>query len=176
MICFIILFNAGGYYFVYYQAQNYFKQLAFGRINDFIPVENLTLVKIDIKNGEPQSTDEFERVNGHEIKYYGNMYDIYQEEIKGDTLFIYCLSDENEDKLDEAFSDYVNKDNGNMMNVPVKNILMSIIKIALPPVTINYGSFSFYNYISIKPANILLTEFIDVLVPPPKTVIPHGIV
>jgi hypothetical protein len=170
LLCLLILFNAGGYYLVYFQVQNYFKNIAFGRINEYIPVENLTLIRINVKNLSSETQKEYKRINDHEISYDGNMYDIYKEEISGDTLVLFCLNDENEDKLDQAFSEYINKSGIDYFNVSIKSLLRSIIKIALTPIVFSYNDFSLFNLIAFKSQNELLNVIIDVPVPPPRIV------
>ena len=170
ILCVIILFNTGGYYLAYFQVQNYFKSIATGRINEYIPLDKLTLIKINLKSAESDSKKEYLKVNEKEISYNGNMYDIYQEEKSGDTLVLYCLSDENEDKLDQAFSEYVNKSDIDCINLSVKNLLGSIIKIALPPMKFSYNDFSIFNLIASKSKIELLNVIIDVPKPPPRTV------
>jgi hypothetical protein len=166
----LVLFNTGGYYFVYFQAQNYFKQIAFDRVNEYIPVENLTLFKINLRSTDSKIQKEIVRINDHEISYNGNMYDIYKEEINDDTLVLYCLSDENENILDRAFSEFVNRNNIDFINISLKSILKSVIKIALPPTELIYKNFSFFNSITFNPSNDLQNVIIDVSVPPPKAV------
>jgi len=170
ILCVIILFNTGGYYLAYFQVQNYFKSIATGRINEYIPLDKLTLIKINLKSTESDSKKDYIKVNEKEISYNGNMYDIYQEEKSGDTLVLYCLSDENEDKLDQAFSEYVNKSGIDCINQSVRNLLGSIIKIALPPIKFSYNEFTLFNLVIFKSRNNLLNVIIDVPVPPPRIV------
>jgi hypothetical protein len=166
----LVLFNTGGYYFVYFQVQNYFKQVAFNKINEYIPEENLTLFKINLRSTDSKIQKEILRINDHEISYNGNMYDIYKEEVNSDTLVLYCLCDENENILDQAFSEFVNRNNIDFINISLKSILKSIIKIALPPIELTYKNYSFYNSITFNSSNDLQNVIIDVYVPPPRTV------
>ena len=168
-MCLLILFNTGGYYLVYFQVQSYFKSIASERITEYIPVESLTLLRFSTKYINSETQENYRRINKNEVSYNGNMYDIYKEEVNNDSLILYCLSDENEDKLDQAFSEYINKNVVDYFNLSVKNLLRAIIKIALPPVEFSYNDFSLYNLIAFKSnKNDLINVIIDVPVPPPR--------
>jgi hypothetical protein len=168
ILCLLILLNTGGYYFVYLQAQIYFKQIAFGRINEYIPESSLTVFKVIRGADFAGSQKEIERINEHEISFRGNMYDIYKEEVSGDTLVLYCLSDENEDKLEQAFSEYINLNVIDYFNASVKSVIVSIIKTAILPIIFDFKNPFSINLITSNSPNNLLNVIIDVSDPPPR--------
>jgi hypothetical protein len=72
-----------------------------------MPADKLELIKLSISDFEKAKVEE------HEIKVSGKMYDISRIEKVGDTLFVYCLHDEAEDNL-LAFLDKI-------LTVPLKD-------------------------------------------------------
>lgn len=164
----LIAFNAGGNLFVYFQVGNYFKQIAFNKINYYIPVENLELIRINVKSADYYNADVFERINENEISYYGRMYDIYKEDFSGDTLFIYCLSDEKEDIINNAIFTYINDKKHDNSKSPLANIIKIFITIALVPVENNYCNINNYKKISYLYQITYQNIFLKVPYPPPK--------
>lgn len=167
LLCSMILFNTCGFYFAYFQIRSYFKQIAFNRINEYVSLENINVIKTNPKFtcSEMQI---FERVNDNEILYLEKMYDICKEERRGDTLVLYCLNDENEDKLNHAFAEFVKWNNNGNGRTPVKSLLNTVIKIALSPKEIVYNNFKFFNVITLNPLDNLQNVIIDVSEPPPR--------
>jgi len=164
----LIAFNAGGFFFVYFQLGNYFKQIAFNKINDFVPLEKLELIKININSVTFNDDNIYDRVNDKEFSYYGKMYDIYKEDISGDTLYLYCVSDENEDVINNAIDIYINEKKNDNSNSAIANIIKIFITIALTPNETNYNIINAFNNISNLYQITYQNIFIDVPYPPPR--------
>jgi len=100
------LFHAAGYLFVFeiqkYEIRREIKQ----QIKAGVPEAELVLLKI---SGE-SSTLPFQRIDEHEFRYGGNMYDIVREEARGDTIWYYCLADEKETQLFADLDELVKRD------------------------------------------------------------------
>jgi len=164
----LIVFNTGGYFFIYFQLGNYFKQIAFNKINDFVPLEKLELIRININSDAYNDDDIYDRVNDKEFSYYGNMYDIYKEDISNDTLFLYCVSDENEDIINNAIDIYINEKKNDNSNSAITNIIKIFITIALTPNEIDFKLINTYknnlNLYQLTYQNII----VDVPSPPPR--------
>jgi hypothetical protein len=160
----LIAFNAGGYFFVYFQLENCFKQVAFNRINDYMPIENLELIKINLNS----INCNFERIEDKEFTLNGKMYDIYQENISNDTLYLYCVNDENEDMMHSAFASFINAKKNDTPNSAISNIIKIFITIALEP---NIAGDFLYNTnknISFTFLTSFQSIIIDIPSPPPK--------
>lgn len=165
----MIVFNTGGFFFVYFQLQNYFKEIAFNKINDFLPIEELELIKVCTKSRDFTNDNVYERVNDREFKYYGKMYDIFQENFSNDTLYLYCVNDEKEDIINNAFAVYINSKKSESNNKsPIANIIKLFITIAIAP---NNTSFSLSNTYHTN-SNIYKVFYqniiVDVPSPPPR--------
>ena len=169
LIIALLIFNSGGYYFIFLQLQNCFKQLAQNKIDDYIPLENLILIKVNKKSSFENHVDVFERLNDEEFKYYGKMYDIYKEEENGDTVFFYCVSDENEDVILKAFTDYASNFNDINLNPIIKNIIKTFITNAIQSSLLVYKYYSSRLKISYYYQNLYDDIFLDIPSPPPKS-------
>jgi hypothetical protein len=167
-LIFLIVFNTGGYLFVYFQIGNYFKQIAFNKINDYVPINNLELLKININSPDYCNSDIYERINEKEFTYYGKMYDIYKEDISNGILSLYCVSDENEDVINNAIYTYINEKRNDNSNSALANIIKIFITIGLAPAEADYGSLDTYNSISYLYLISYQNIFIDVPYPPPR--------
>jgi hypothetical protein len=160
----LVAFNAGGYFFVYFQLENCFKQVAFNRINDYMPIEDLELIKINLNS----INESFERVEDREFTLNGKMYDIYQEYVSNDTLYLYCVNDENEDMMHSAFASFINSKKNDTPNSAISNIIKIFITIALVP---NIEKDILYNTnknISFTFLTSLNSIIIEIPSPPPR--------
>jgi len=111
---------AGFYIYFFVQVKQVRKEMK-ARLRT-LPTDKLELVKLssrDLNNA---------RVDDHEIKINGKMYDIARIEKVGDNYFVYCLHDKGEDSL-LAFLD-------KMLSLPLKD------KKALPQV-LKFASLTF---------------------------------
>lgn len=165
----LLILDSCGFFIVYIELSNHFKQEATSKINDFIPDNQLEIIAFPLSeltnaNSSLQFTEE------NEIKINNELYDIYKKEIKGDSIYFYCVNDANENILEKAFTSYVeNKIQDCSKNIPMHNILVSIFKVAIVPIEINYD----FNQTSIKfitHINYLYPQYsIDIPTPPPKS-------
>ena len=71
--------------------------------------------------------DKFMFVKKHEIKYFGKLFDIIKKKQIGDTIYILCISDINEDMLEKSYLEHFFADkNSNSKNQPIKNIVSKL--------------------------------------------------
>ncbi|HEX3073511.1 MAG TPA: hypothetical protein VHP30_07855 [Ignavibacteriales bacterium] len=82
--------------------------------------EDAVILKINL---EPDGLlpEDLERIKAHEIRYKGRMYDISREFTRNDTLFIYCLPDEEEDDLIAGFVRIIDDLTSEKKKNPVNN-------------------------------------------------------
>ena len=168
LLILLIAFNAGGYYFIYNQLENHFKEIAFNKINDYIPLDQLEKIKIEKKSINYELEDKFERVDEKEIIYYGKMYDIYFEEKNQDTLIFYCINDEYEDIIHKAFAEYINEKDGNKNYKAISNIIKTLIITGLEPIQDIATLLPFNNEITYIKHLIFSDTKLDIPVPPPR--------
>jgi len=164
-LVFLIAFNAGGYIFVYFQLESCFKKAAFNRINDYMPIEELELIKVC--KSKPDAS--YDRLEDREFMLHGKMYDIYQEDVINDSLYIYCVNDENEDMMHSAFSSYINAKKNDSPNSAISNIIKILMTIALEPAESNDLFCNTNKNISIVFLTLYKNIIIDIPSPPPKS-------
>jgi len=164
-LVFLIAFNAGGYFFVYFQLENCFKKVAFNKINDYMPIEELELIKVSIASPDAS----YERIEDREFTLHGRMYDIYQEEAANDSLYMYCVNDENEDMMHNAFASYINAKKNDSPNSAIANIIKIFITIALEPAIASDLKCNSNKNISFTYLTTFKNIIIDIPPPPPKT-------
>lgn len=165
-----MFFNAGGYFFIYYQLENHFKAIAFDGIHNLIPIDKIEKIKfkrnslLDIEGRRISKLDE------NEIMCEGKMYDIYKEEIHHDTIILFCINDEKEDVIENAFAQFVNnKDDVNKL-LSISNIIKILIKVGIQPDLADYKQFLSYNDLYSLYLLSLSNIYLDITPPPPKNI------
>jgi hypothetical protein len=90
-----MLLQAAGYIFVFEIQKHEIRREIKQQIKAGVPETELVLLKI--LEGKPNPA--FQRVDEHEFRYDGKMYDIVRQKSHGDTTWYYCLADEKETQL-----------------------------------------------------------------------------
>lgn len=91
ILCIFLAHFAGFYVYFFLQMTQIRKEMK-AQLKE-MPAEQLDLIKLSVADFKKAKVDD------HEIKVNGKMYDIARIEQKGDILFVYCLHDEAEDNL-----------------------------------------------------------------------------
>src|SRR5512145_2319928 len=94
-LLFVLIFQGAGHFFVFKIQQHEIRREMKRRIKAGVPETELVLFKILDQKPDPA----FQRVDAHEFRFDGKMYDIVRRESHGDTTWYYCLSDELETQL-----------------------------------------------------------------------------
>jgi hypothetical protein len=168
LIIVLLFFDSCGYIFVYIELSNHFKQEASSKINDFIPDKDLEILSFHLSD-ITKNNSVIQIIEENEIKINGKLYDIFKKVCKGDSVYYYCLNDNNENILEQAFSTYItNKTQEDSKNIPIHNILHNIMKVAITPNQYNNN----YYQSSVKFIThlvYLLPQYsYDIPTPPPK--------
>lgn len=90
-----VLLQAAGYLIVFEIQKYEIRQEIKHQIKAGVPDTELVLLKIVEGKFHPT----FQRVEEHEFRYDGKMYDVVRQESHGDTTWYYCLADEKETQL-----------------------------------------------------------------------------
>ncbi len=125
----ILTLNAGGYFFIYLGLQFNFKNEASKRINDFIPDSEMTL--INVPQGD-YTANGIEWTEDNEFEMNGEMYDVFKTENVNGDVYLYCLADKNEDRLNSAFSNFIDKCSKSTEKNIVKTILNLYLTLSTP--------------------------------------------
>ena len=94
-LLFLMLLQAAGYIVVFEIQKHGIRREIKQQIKAGVPEAELVLLKFCEGKSEPA----FQRVDEHEFRYGGKMYDIVRQENHGDTTWYYCLADEKETQL-----------------------------------------------------------------------------
>jgi hypothetical protein len=129
----ILMVNAAGFY-VYYVVQLNQIRSEMRHALKFLRDDQLTVLKLTKKEYEEARVDE------HEVKVHGKMYDIARIRVKGDSLIISALHDEKEDNLMALLGEIISKPLRNDQPVPLSVIQFITLSYVLPP-----GNFDFEN-------------------------------
>lgn len=165
-----MIFNAGGYFFIYCQLENHFKMYAADEIKNYIPVESIEQIKIINNACFDVYGRDVEWLNESELTYSGKMYDIIKQETRNDTTILYCLNDEKEDILNKVFAEIINNKKDINSFSSIANIIKILITIAVQPEISEFNYFQSYNdFLNLYISN-LRNIWLKIPSPPPKNI------
>ena len=166
----LILYNLGGYYFVFQYDQAQVKNVMKGLIRAGYPTEK-QYVEIIIL--DPATDVNFTMLDKGEFLYQGKMYDVVSEKLSGKSITFRCVNDTKEEQLFADYHHFLNCVSG--FNAPERSkhsqaMLYHLIKHALvknnSPLNITvYSTILFYH-----PTTELISFCITPISPPPKAV------
>ena len=164
----MLILNAGGYFFIYLGLLSNFKSEASKRINDFIDDSEMTLIKVP--NGDYAAMN-IHWTEDNEFEMDDEMYDVFKTENINGVVFLYCLSDKNEDNLNIAFSHFIDqfsKQGDRNLISTILNIYLALSTPALAP-DISFSIFQ-NDYTEFIPIYKSLYESISISIttPPPR--------
>lgn len=169
LLVIMLIFNSAGYIIVFYQLKKYIKKEALSKLENYINPEDLTTIVIS-KHQFENEDDNFFFVEPHEIKYFGKMYDIARIEHTADSVRIHALSDENEDNLHELFAQFISRSLNDKYS-KAASVINKIINDAGLPVNITFNAFWRENVFFIFVFLTDLSDYNDLIDPPPKSLI-----
>lgn len=97
-LLFLLLFQTASHLFVFKIQQYQIRKEIKRQIKAGVSEEELVLLKIPLAL-ELSPNNVFKRMEAHEFRYHGEMYDVVRQEQHGDTTWYYCLWDEKESEL-----------------------------------------------------------------------------
>ena len=168
----LFLFQFVGYYFVYMGLRYQVKSEMLVRLDagNYSKEETVTL-KIPFTLPYWMDSRAYERVNG-EFQYQGEFYQLVDQKLEKDTLYVVCIRDAQEKKLHEVMTDYVKLTN----DLPTSSqkalkLLSSLIKdyVKSVPTEISNSKGWFREFSFAEPSVHLLTLASPVYSPPPES-------
>jgi hypothetical protein len=162
LILAILVVNAAGFYIYFVIQLNQIRSEMIHTLK-FLPDDQLTILKLAKEEYEDSRVDE------HEVKVNGKMYDIARIEVKGDTLIIAAMHDEKEDNLMALLGEIISKPLKSDQPVPSAVIQFITLSFILP-----YDIFNFENSCQQKDFHSHysfseITFLPAFLTPPPRT-------
>jgi hypothetical protein len=161
LMIFIFSYSVIGFYLSFEIEHNQIHKEVQSRIIKSLPESQLAVIKIPFSDKKKIRWKEY----GKEFNYEGNMYDVVRSEIRTDTTYYWCFSDEKETKLlvhfDQLIKDQTDHSRSKQIqkkqevNYFLKEVSSGSFLTEKPMLFCNFSSF----YKSIV---------IDVLSPPPR--------
>ena len=107
----VFLFNVGGYYIVFWGLQQRYSRELIERLDANLYSEEETIeLKIPVTLPYPLNQQEFERVNG-KFEHNGEYYKLVKQKLHNDTLYIVCIQDHQQKRLEKTITEYANLSN-----------------------------------------------------------------
>jgi hypothetical protein len=107
----VFLFNVGGYYLVFWTLRLDANQKLAHRLDqNQYNNQDTYLFKLPLTLPYGLNQEGYERVNGS-FEHNGEFYKLVKQKHENDTLYIVCIKDHEEQKIANAFSDYVKLSN-----------------------------------------------------------------
>jgi hypothetical protein len=103
----IFLFNVGGYYFVFRGLIRTSDQALIQRLDKglYSPEETIEL-KIPVAFPYPMQEQGFKRLDG-KFEHQGEFYKLVKHKLENDTMYIVCIRDGQQKRLEKTMTDYV---------------------------------------------------------------------
>lgn len=124
----LFIYNSFGFLALHPLLSIYYKNLGMQQA-DKPPKEELVELLVFNKEDLLGQKIDFRWIHSREFRYNGEMYDVVKKEEDDKQVFLYCINDEKEKKLEEEFENTVHKNSTENKQRPVTynhfNILLS---------------------------------------------------
>ena len=107
----MFLFNVAGYHVVFWALRSQAKNDLLHRLDaDAYSSEEVVVLTVPVSLPYPVHDAEYERANG-EVEYNGEYYHLVKQKVENDTLFMVCVKDHQQKRLDRTMNEYTNLTN-----------------------------------------------------------------
>jgi hypothetical protein len=107
LLLLVFLFNVGGYYFVFWGLIRTSDQELIQRLDKGLySAEETIELKIPVTLPYPIQEQGFKRVNG-KFEHQGEFYKMVKHKLENDTMYIVCIRDDQQKRLEKTMNDYV---------------------------------------------------------------------
>lgn len=167
MVCF--LFEWGGYYFVYSVNRSIIKTAVSEYLRKHNESGEQQELSFQLVNGKPSDIN-FEWVDEHEFRFRGEMYDVVETRVTGDSISVRCVKDEQENDLIRSFENIVARQGAEKPSKTNSHTLLEILNTpSLPVEKTDFYLEEFAQGYWPAAMHIILPHYsYDVLTPPPQ--------
>lgn len=124
----IFLFNQVGYYGVHWLTLRHHQSETLRKLdNNEVDGFRTVTLKIPLAVPYPAARSEYERIKGA-FEHRGERYKLVQQKLENDTLYIVCIRDVNEERLQHALNDFVKLSHDNTTDSKSFKLLNSFCK------------------------------------------------
>ena len=104
----IFLFNVAGYHVVFWALRSQAKSDLLHRLDaDAYSSEEVVVLTVPVSLPYPVYDEGYQRASG-EVEYHGEYYQLVKQKIENDTLFMVCVKDHHQKRLDRTMNEYTN--------------------------------------------------------------------
>ena len=104
----IFLFNVAGYHVVFWALRSQAKTALLHRLDaDAYSSDDVVVLTVPLSLPYPVHDVEYERADG-EVEYRGEYYRLVKQKVQHDTLFMVCVKDHQQKRLDRTMNEYTN--------------------------------------------------------------------
>ena len=162
----MFIYNSFGFLAVHPLLSAYYKNLGMQKIEkppEEEPIEFLAINKKDLA----ENKIDFKWIHSREFKYNGEMYDIVKKEENDEQLFLYCINDKKEKKLEEELAKKIQDNSANGKRWQLSNHLNILLSEPVHTDKINFEPVCEFNFINKHP-NDYNSINLDVPSPQPR--------
>jgi hypothetical protein len=104
----IFLFNVGGYHVVFWALRSQAKNNLLHRLDaDAYSSEDVVVLTLPVSLPYPLHDEDYEKAAG-ELEYKGEFYQLVKQKVANDTLFMVCVKDHQQKRLQQTINKYTN--------------------------------------------------------------------
>jgi hypothetical protein len=162
----LFIYNSFGFLAVHPLLSMYYKNLGLQKTEKTLEEELIEFMIFNKKDITENKID-FKWIHSREFKYNGEMYDVVKKEENDKQLFLYCINDKKEEKLEEEFAKKVEDSSANTKYRQLSNHFNILLSEPIFKDKLSFGpvyDFSFYN----KLPDCYNSINLDIPSPPPR--------
>ncbi len=173
LLLLVMFFNIGGYYLVFWGLRSHYSIALIKQLDqDQYSLSETIELKIPLSLPYPLQQNGYERING-EFDYKNQQYKLVKQKIESDTLYVVCIKDQKDQKLQHAMNDFTKVSHDLPSSSKQKSALISQLvkeyKTQVPvELIVENGGWCFTSYGFIH-VDKLLSSDSPITSPPPKS-------
>ena len=161
----IFMYNLIGYTAVVYYSQKDLKRRIKENIFTFLKDSELEVFSINQSEPFPEN---FNFIDEHEFSFKGKLYDIVRQSTSDDTVFLYCINDENEEEIIEKYKEFIEDNLDELAEDKSELNCFKLINLEVQPDIAVLNLEKDESILFIKYSKELQYRYYDIPSPPPK--------
>jgi len=162
----LFIYNIVGFLAVFPFLSMYYKNLGMQKTGKDYSGEIIELLIFN-KEDIGENKIDFKWIHSGEFSYNGGMYDIVKKEEKGNHLFLYCINDKKEKKLEEEYAKKIQDNSTNSKHRQLSNHLNILLSEPVQAEKLSFAPVHDYRH-SIACSDFYNSVQLDIPSPPPR--------
>jgi hypothetical protein len=167
LILSLFIYNTFGFLAVYPFLSIYYKNLGMKETEKHLDHEMIELLILNKEDLEKNKVD-FRWIHRREFKYQGEMFDLVKKEEKNNQLFLYCIHDKNEKRLEDEFAKRVNDNSKNSKRQQGANHLNILLSEPAQTDIVSFARVCEFRFMNFCPDDYSSIQ-LDIPSPPPES-------